>query len=58
MNRKGDCWDNSVAESFFCRLKEERTRWRHYQTREEARQDILDYIVMFYNSHRLHSTIG
>ena len=58
MSRKGDCWDNSVAESFFSRLKEERVRWRHYQTREKARQDILDYIVMFYNSHRLHSTIG
>lgn len=39
-------------------LKEERVRWRHYQIREEALQDILDYIVMFYNSRSLPSTIG
>jgi len=53
MSRKGDCWDNAVVESFF--LKSERVHWRSYQTREEARRDIVDYIVMFYNSHRLHS---
>ena len=57
MSRKGDCWDNAVAESFFASLKKERVQWRHYQTRAEAQQDILDYIVMFYNSHRLHSTL-
>jgi len=55
MSRKGDCWDNAVAESFFASLKKERVQWKHYQTRVEAQQDILDYIVMFYNSHRLHS---
>jgi len=55
MSRKANCWDNSVAESFFGSLKQERVQWRHYQTRYEAQQDILQYITMFYNSHRLHS---
>lgn len=58
MSRKGDCWDNAVAESFFASLKKERVQWRYYQTRTEAQRDILDYIVMFYNSRRLHSTLG
>lgn len=58
MSRKGDCWDNSVAESFFGRLKSERVHWRNYQTRNEARADIVDYITMHYNSHRLHSYLG
>lgn len=57
MSRKGDCWDNAVAESYFASLKKERVQWRHYQTRAEAQRDILDYIVMFYNSQRLHSTL-
>ena len=55
MSRKGDCWDNAVAESFFGSLKQERVHWRHYQTRLEAQQDVLNYISMFYNSYRLHS---
>jgi transposase InsO family protein len=55
MSRKGDCWDNAVVESFFGSLKCERVLWRSYQTREEARADIVEYIAMFYNSHRLHS---
>ncbi|HAT6977416.1 TPA: IS3 family transposase [Legionella pneumophila] len=58
MSRKGDCWDNSVVESFFGSLKQERVQWRNYQTRWEAQQDILNYITMFYNSHRLHSYLG
>ena len=57
MSAKGDCWDNAVAESFFGSLKQERVHWRHYQTRYEAQQDILNYISMFYNSYRLHSTL-
>ena len=57
MSRKGDCWDNSVVESFFGSLKQERAHWENYQTRHDAQQDILDYIVMFYNSTRLHSTL-
>ncbi len=58
MSRKGDCWDNAVVESFFGSLKQERVQWRSYQTRYEAQQDILNYISMFYNSYRLHSTLG
>jgi putative transposase len=58
MSRKGNCWDNAVVESFFGSLKRERVQWRHYQTRYEAQQDILNYIAMFYNPHRLHSYLG
>ena len=58
MSRKGDCWDNAVVESFFGSLKSERVHWRRYQTREQARADIVQYITMFYNSHRLHSYLG
>ena len=54
MSSKGNCWDNSVAESFFARLKQERVQWRNYESRHEAQQDILNYISMFYNSCRLH----
>jgi putative transposase len=58
MSKKGDCWDNGVIESFFGRLKQERVQWRNYQTRWEAQQDILNYIIMFYNNNRLHSYLG
>jgi len=58
MSRKGDCWDNAVAESFFGTLKQELVQWKNYQTRYEAQQDILAYISMFYNSKRLHSFLG
>lgn len=58
MSRKGDCWDNVVVESFFGSLKQKRVQWRNYQNRYEAQQDILEYIVMFYNSERLHSYLG
>jgi transposase InsO family protein len=58
MSRKGNCWDNAVAESFFGSLKQERVQWRHYQTRHEAQQDVMNYITMFYNSYRLHSYLG
>ena len=58
MSRKGDCWDNAVVESFFRSLKTERTNDTIYQTKEEARRDVFDYIEMFYNSSRLHSYLG
>jgi putative transposase len=58
MSRKGNCWDNAVAESFFGSLKQERVQWKDYQTRYEAQQDILNYISMLYNSLRLHSYLG
>lgn len=58
MSRKGNCWDNAVAESFFGSLKQERVQWRCYLTRYEAQQDVMNYISMFYNSYRLHSYLG
>jgi putative transposase len=58
MSRKGNCWDNSVAESFFGSLKTERVFDCSYLTREQARRDIVDYIEMFYNSKRRHSYLG
>jgi len=58
MSRKGDCWDNAVVESFFGSLKSERLHWRRYLTRSAAYKDIIDYILMFYNPHRLHSYLG
>jgi transposase InsO family protein len=58
MSRKGNCWDNAVVESFFHTLKTERTDEKHYRTRDEARYDVIDYIEMFYNCIRLHSSNG
>ena len=58
MSKKGCCWDNAVAESFFGRLKQERVHWRHYETRYAAQQDVLNYITMWYNSQRLHSYLN
>ena len=57
MSRKADCWDNAVAESFFHSLKTEWIKDTVYYTRDKARADVVDYIEMFYNSHRLHSFI-
>jgi len=54
MSRRGNCHDNAVAESFFQLLKRERIKRRTYSTREEARQDVFDYIEMFYNPKRRH----
>jgi putative transposase len=58
MSRRGNCWDNAVAESFFSSLKKERIRKRVYKTRDLARADIFDYIEVFYNRIRRHSHIG
>jgi putative transposase len=58
MSRKGECLDNAVAERFFGSVKGERTALRHYATRQEARDDVVEYIEMFYNSKRLHSYLG
>lgn len=54
MSRKGNCHDNAVAESFFAQLKRERIKRRIYSDREQAKQDIFDYIEMFYNAKRRH----
>jgi putative transposase len=58
MSRKGDCWDNAVVESFFHSLKTEWIADSIYKTTDEARNDVIKYIEMFYNSHRLHSFLG
>ena len=58
MSRRGNCWDNAVAESFFSSLKKERIRKRIYKTRELARADVFDYIEVFYNRSRRHSHLG
>ncbi len=54
MNRRGNCWDNAVAESFFSNLKSEQIKKRIYQTRAEAKSEIFDYIEGFYNRDRRH----
>ena len=56
MSRRGNCHDNAVAESFFQLLKRERIKRRTYLTREAAGSDVFDYIAMFYNPRRRHST--
>jgi transposase InsO family protein len=64
MSRKGDCWDNAVAESFFATLEFELAVWEQrdprtqWSTRAEARQAIVRYIATWYNTHRRHSTLG
>ncbi len=58
MSRKGNCWDNAVIERFFLNLKMERVWQRDYANYLEAQRDVTDYIVGFYNSMRLHSTLG
>jgi transposase InsO family protein len=55
MSRIGNCWDNAVSESFFHTLKTELVHHQHYQTRAEAKQDIFEYIEVFYNRERIHS---
>ncbi|MEO0956741.1 MAG: IS3 family transposase [Pseudomonadota bacterium] len=58
MSRRGNCYDNAVAESFFASLKTERIRRKIYKTRQEARQDVFDYIELFYNPKRRHAKNG
>ena len=55
MSRKGNCWDNSVSESFFHTLKTELIHHCRFKTREEAREVIFEYIEVFYNRERIHS---
>ncbi len=58
MSRKGNCWDNAPAESFFKTLKNELWGHKAFATRRIARMAIFEYIEMFYNRQRLHSSIG
>lgn len=58
MSRRGDCWDNAVAESFFSSLKSELIHRENYATRIQACMAVFDYIEIFYNKRRLHSALG
>jgi transposase InsO family protein len=58
MSRKGNCWDNAPVERFFSSLKREWTGDRLYRTRHEAIADVREYVAVYYNSRRLHSTLG
>jgi putative transposase len=58
MSRAGDCYDNAVVESFFKTLKVELVYHEHYATREQARRSIFEYVEVFYNRRRLHSSLG
>ena len=58
MSRKGNCYDNAPMESFFATLKKELIHHEDYETREEARQSIFEYIEVFYNRVRRHSALG
>jgi putative transposase len=58
MSRKGNCWDNAVAESFFATIKGELIDHQDYLTRDQARASIAEYIEVFYNCRRRHSALG
>jgi putative transposase len=58
MSRKGDCYDNAVAESFFHTLKVELVHRNRFKTRQEAKRKIFEYVEMYYNRKRAHSTLG
>jgi transposase InsO family protein len=58
MSEVGQCWDNAPAESFFATLKKELVHDEEYETREQARASIFEYIEAFYNNKRLHSSLG
>lgn len=58
MSRKGDCWDNAVAESFFGTLKQELVPKHGFSSRIEARLAVFEFIEVFYNRERMHSTLG
>jgi putative transposase len=58
MSGKGNCWDNACCESFWATLKTEEVYLNHYATRQQARQAIFEYIEVFYNRKRLHSSLG
>ena len=58
MSRKGDCWDNAVAESFFHSLKVEAIHGEHFETRASLREVVFEYIEIYYNRERRHSTLN
>ena len=58
MSRKGNCWDNACAESFFHTIKVEELNHKNFKTREDAHRSIFEYIEIFYNRKRIHSYLG
>ncbi len=58
MSGTGNCYDNAITETFFHTLKTEMIYWEHFETRDEARRKIFEYIEVFYNRQRLHSSLG
>ena len=58
MSRKGNCYDNAFAESFFATLKKELIYRNHYKTKSDAKKAIFEYIEVWYNRRRLHSSLG
>ena len=58
MSRQGHCYDNAPMESFWGTLKNELVHHRRYETREQARREITEYIELFYNRQRRHSRLG
>jgi transposase InsO family protein len=58
MSGKGNCYDNAITETFFPTLKTEMIYWERFETREEARRKLFDYIEVWYNRQRLHSHLG
>jgi transposase InsO family protein len=58
MSRRGDCWDNAVAESFFATLKVELVHDATWPTRATARTELFEYLELFYNGQRRHSALG
>lgn len=58
MSRPGNPWDNAIAESFFKTLKRELIRERPYRTREDAKREVFKYIELYYNTQRMHSSLG
>jgi putative transposase len=58
MSRKGNCWDNAPTESFFNSLKNERVHATRYRTHQDAKTDLFEYIEVFYNRSRRHSSLG
>ena len=58
MSRRGNCWDNAVAESFFATLKVELVAEANWATRTAAQADLFEYLEVFYNGQRRHSALG
>ncbi len=58
MSGKGDCYDNALMESFFGTVKEECVERQNYKTRAEAKTSVFEYLEVFYNRQRRHSSLG